>query len=137
MRFTVPGTPVAKGRLRFIRSTGRTYTPAATVGFEGLVAHEASRVTSTLLEGPLSVDILAVMPRPKRLLRRKDPDGLIWCTSRPDADNVAKAVTDALNGIAYRDDAQVVDLTVRTVYAERDGQARTEVAIRPAGDVAT
>ena len=39
-------------------------------------------------------------------------------TKKPDADNIAKAVCDALNGIAYKDDSQVVDLTVRKYYSK-------------------
>jgi Holliday junction resolvase RusA-like endonuclease len=40
----------------------------------------------------------------------------IYPTKKPDADNIAKVILDALNGIAYRDDTQVVDLTVSMRY---------------------
>ena len=60
------------------------------------------------LEGAVSVkvDIYRRMPknRPKKLLREFD-------TYKPDADNIAKAVLDAMNGLAFVDDSQVVSLT--------------------------
>ena len=45
-------------------------------------------------------------------------DGLIRPTKKPDWDNIGKVVCDALNGIAYRDDAQIVDSMVRKFYGE-------------------
>lgn len=43
--------------------------------------------------------------RPKKVLRERD-------TYKPDADNIAKAVLDAMNGLAFVDDSQVVSLSV-------------------------
>lgn len=40
---------------------------------------------------------------------------------KPDADNVAKIILDALNGIAYLDDKQVVDLGVHKSYNATPG----------------
>jgi len=77
----------------------------------------------------LEVSILAVFPRPKRLLRKKDPDGLFPQTQKPDADNVAKLVLDGLAPF-WGDDAQVSDLIVRKRYVERDESPRVEVHIR-------
>jgi hypothetical protein len=48
---------------------------------------------------------------------------------KPDSDNVVKVVADSLNGIAYRDDVQLVDVSMRKFYAERP---RVEVGIREA-----
>jgi Holliday junction resolvase RusA-like endonuclease len=42
----------------------------------------------------------------------------LWKVSRPDADNLAKIVLDALNGIVFADDAQVVELIVKKQYGE-------------------
>ena len=39
-------------------------------------------------------------------------------TKKPDADNIAKVVCDALNGLAYKDDAQVIDLTVHKRFGD-------------------
>ncbi len=48
-------------------------------------------------------------------------DGAKWHISRPDTDNLVKGVKDALNGIAYRDDAQVCFLQARKQYAQTSG----------------
>jgi Holliday junction resolvase RusA-like endonuclease len=52
-------------------------------------------------------------------------------TKKPDADNIAKIVADALNGIAYYDDAQIVDLQVRKIYAE---SPHVRIEIQEAGE---
>jgi Holliday junction resolvase RusA-like endonuclease len=82
------------------------------------------------LEGPLKVVVRAVKARPKNMRRKADPDGLMWRTRKPDADNVAKSLLDAATkaGI-WHDDAQVVHLEVFSLYAEKDGSPRVEVEI--------
>ncbi len=52
--------------------------------------------------------------------------GKILPAKKPDIDNVVKAVLDALNGVAYRDDTQVIELHVRKSYSEKP---RVEVCI--------
>lgn len=130
--FEVPMPPRGKGRPRHtvVNGSVRVFTPKETrnweqqVGVAGL-PHRPNEV----IEGPVRVDILAVMPRPKRLLRKKDPDGLIWCTSKPDSDNIRKSVLDALK-TWWRDDSQVVDGRTIKVYAERTGHPRVMVRVR-------
>ena len=53
-------------------------------------------------------------------------DGKIRPTKKPDADNIMKAVADALNGIAYKDDSQIVNVTIAKWYSDTP---RVEVAI--------
>lgn len=64
------------------------------------------------LEGPLRVVMTFYMPRPKSL-----PKKVVWHVKKPDADNLSKAIGDALNGIAYNDDSQIVRLTAHKQYA--------------------
>ena len=64
-----------------------------------------------VLVGPVAVNITFHMPKPKSA-RKKD----IWPAKRPDIDKLARAVLDGLTGIAFKDDAQVVDLTVLKIY---------------------
>jgi Holliday junction resolvase RusA-like endonuclease len=68
----------------------------------------------------VDVEIVAVFPRPKRLLRKKDPECRIWHGSKPDIDNVAKCVLDAMvmAGV-IRDDSQVVSIRAVSVYASK------------------
>ena len=80
-------------------------------------------------DGVLRLDIVAVFARPKRLMRAKDPDGFILHDRRPDRDNLAKAVQDAIGSppegspLLLKDDARVVVGETLKVYAEKGGAA--------------
>lgn len=129
--FQIPMTPEPKGRPRAARVGGsvRMITPTKTRSWEATIAaFAASVLPRSPLEGQLRVDILAVMPRPGRLMRRKDPDGLLWAPTRPDADNIRKAVLDGMSA-CWRDDAQVVAGDTLKVYAEKDGKPRLLVVV--------
>ena len=53
--------------------------------------------------------------------------GLISPTKKPDLDNIAKAILDSLNGIAYKDDSQIVSLLISKKYSDRP---RVEIALK-------
>jgi Holliday junction resolvase RusA-like endonuclease len=121
--FTVPGVPVAKGRPRLttIGGKARAFTPAKTVLYEQLVALAAQRAIGGAgpLEGALSVTVTAFLPVPASWSRKKRDAALagdIRPTSRPDTDNYLKAALDGMNGIVYRDDAQVVRVVAAKFY---------------------
>lgn len=121
--FAVPGKPRGKGRPRFSRAGNfvRTYTPAETAAYENLVALEYQAVGGELLEGPVEVYVTAWYPIPKNLSKAKRAEmdrGLFVPHSKPDADNVLKAVLDGLNGVAYKDDTQVQMANVLRLYSE-------------------
>jgi Holliday junction resolvase RusA-like endonuclease len=78
------------------------------------------------LDGPgaVTVTVVARMPIPASFsVRRRSLalQGRILPTGRPDVDNVAKLVLDALNGVFWRDDAQIVDLAATKVYGQAPG----------------
>ncbi|MGH7921890.1 MAG: RusA family crossover junction endodeoxyribonuclease, partial [Candidatus Dormibacteraceae bacterium] len=81
--------------------------------------------------GPLRLAVVVWQPLPKALpksRRQRAPP-----TKRPDIDNYAKNVLEGLDGVAYRDDAQIVDLRVRKRYSEFSGY--WEIALsEPAGE---
>lgn len=120
--FVVLGKPVGKGRPRF-RNTGKfvqTYTPEATAVYENLVKLSFQQSGQHKLEGPLHMTIRAYFPIPKQTSKKRAElmeSGQVLHTSKPDADNVAKAICDALNGIAYDDDSQIVSLLVTKSYS--------------------
>jgi len=118
---TIPGEPTAKGRPR--HGKGFTYTPQKTVNYENLVKilFVEKYGQAELMTGELKVEILAYFGIPKSTSKKKALDmrlGIIRPTKKPDTDNIAKIVLDALNNIAYKDDSQVVELTVIKYYAE-------------------
>lgn len=80
-------------------------------------------------DGPVSVSIEVSAPLPKKRPKQVVDEPY---TVKPDADNVAKQVLDALNGLAYEDDARVTELTVRKVPRTRETQSETRVLVRPA-----
>jgi Holliday junction resolvase RusA-like endonuclease len=76
-----------------------------------------------LLEGPLAVRVIAMMPVPASWTNRaKDAAlaGLTFPAKKPDADNILK-ILDALNETVWEDDAQIVCALVVKKYAENPG----------------
>ncbi len=141
LRITIPGQPVPKGRPRFSTRGGkvRTFTDAKTVQYEHRAAWAISAATRSRELAPagvpVRVDILAIFPRPKRLMRKKDPAGLIPHAVRPDLDNVAKALLDSISQAGlWADDGQVTCLRAEAAYCEKDQQPRVDLSIYlPAG----
>jgi Holliday junction resolvase RusA-like endonuclease len=132
--FTVYGEPQGKARARTVRSGGKvhSFTPQKTADYEELVrrAWLASGETGYFNKTPIAVKILAYFQIPKSVSKKKREemlDDFARPTKKPDADNIAKIICDGLNGIAYGDDAQVVDLEVTKYWT--DGDARVEVTI--------
>lgn len=133
----VPGDPIGKGRPRGTSAGGhvRLYTPKKTADWERSAAMVMTSVwRKAPIDEPVEVQVAAFAHRPKRLLRKKDPDGLIWKGSKPDADNICKCVLDSLvmAGV-LRDDSLVVKITIQDFYAERDRGPRICLRMRPIG----
>lgn len=125
--FLIPGEPTGKGRPRFTRS-GHTYTPERTASYEQAVqqAYRAEFPDAEPIPAgvPVAVKIVAGYGIPKSTSKVKTERmlaGEIRPTKKPDADNVAKAICDALNGLAYHDDSQITMLCVSKHYAKNPG----------------
>ncbi len=133
IQFTVYGVPVGKARARFVRATGRTYTPTKTRSFEALLREYAHGAMNSAepMQGPLRVTVEAVFPKAPSWSRKK-ADAAIWHTSKPDADNLVKCL-DGLNGVVWRDDAQIADARVTKKYST-DGSAWLRVVIEQMGE---
>lgn len=118
--FVIPGEPMGKGRPRFER--GHARTPEKTRQYEELVqyyylaqCHYAPFPKDT----PLAVTIEAIFGAAKSdsvKKRQAKLCGLLRPTKKPDFDNLAKIVCDALNGVAWHDDAQIVNAQVIKLY---------------------
>lgn len=133
--FTVPGTPVGKGRPKVASRGGRfaqLYTPEKTANYEGFVAHTGQVAMNgrDLIAGAVSVRLDIRLPVPASWSKRKQSqalDGQVLPTKKPDIDNVEKAIFDGLNGVVWNDDVQVVEVTKRKRYSAVPG---VQVVIR-------
>lgn len=122
--FTVPGQPQGKGRPRIskIGQHARMFTPAKTVAYEGLIAHEAQLALrgAPLLDGPVDVNLHIECQVPASWSQKKQRlalAGEIFPTTKPDIDNVVKAIFDGCNGVLWRDDVQVVNVCIAKRYS--------------------
>jgi len=123
--FEIPGQPQGKGRPRFAVRNGRvsTRTPDATMVYENYVRvmYQNSNGIRFPDGSALTMDVLAFYQIPKSASKKKKNDmqsEKIRPTTKPDADNVVKVIADSLNGLAYRDDAQIVECRIRKFYSD-------------------
>ena len=114
------------------------YTPKATVVYEQRIAKSfckalVERATAWPVDGIYSLTVHAYFPVPKSWSagkRKKAHAGLLRPTIVPDGDNILKAVCDALNGLAWRDDKQVATCLIAKEYVSGDeAEAGLEVQI--------
>lgn len=125
IQFFVRGIPKGKARPRVTR-TGHAYTPAATVAWEKQVKLAAVHAMgSTPMPDGYFVMRLTFCFTPPKSYAKKRRESLLGDGSpmphKPDIDNLVKSVLDACNGIAYKDDAAVVEIDARKRYGEEDG----------------
>ena len=142
IEFFVPGAPIGKGRPRAARRGAGVvmFTPEKTAGYEALVAATASNAmrakAGPLFTGPLEAVLEMRIPIPVSLSKAHKAAALAGTelpTSKPDIDNVAKAILDACNGVVFRDDAQVVMLVATKAFSDEPG---VRVVIREFGWIA-
>ena len=143
--FKFKGEPVGKGRPRVTARRSKTndnavfahaYTPRKTRDFEDAIRFEfmascCDKMPVYPKGTPLKVDMTFAFGIPKSYSKKKREqclNGIIQHTKKPDADNVAKAVLDALSGYAMEDDSQVVVMQLEKIYAE---EPYVEVKIYP------
>lgn len=125
IRFDVPGEPGAKGRPRFSTRGGfvKTYTDKKTELYESLVrnAYLNRYAEEPTVTGEVKVEIQAHFGIPKSTSKKNRADmisGKIRPMKKPDVDNIAKAILDALNGIAFEDDKNITELVIGKHYSE-------------------
>jgi Holliday junction resolvase RusA-like endonuclease len=134
LAFVIPGPMRGKGRPRFVRATGRAYTPDTTMNAEAWVKHCASQAGATPIDGPVALHMDIMVGIPPSWTKKKRAaalSGEVRPTQKPDLDNVVKLVGDALNGIAWNDDKQIVEIKISRRYAEIE---RSLVTISAVGE---
>lgn len=114
MIIKILGNPVAQGRPRAFRrgSFIGMYDPKKSKDWKSTVARQAVQQGASMLSGALKMDLIFFMPRPKSLSKK-----IIYHTKKPDLDNLVKAIKDALEGICYKNDSQVVESSEKKIYA--------------------
>lgn len=142
--FHVPTIPVAQPRQRHrvIAAQGRTfvgnYTPAKhpVNAFKASVQMAARQAyQGPPIAGALELTVVFLFPRPGRLVWKKRPMPRCHHASKPDCENVLKALQDALSGIVFVDDAQVCSVKMQKWYAAGDEQPGCEVEIVPLSEI--
>lgn len=132
---TIPGTPIAKKRPRFVKrgNFARAYNDQQTE--EGRFLWEVKQqFRGEPLAGALVMYVTFYMPRPKghfgtgRNVDKLKSSAPVHHTKKPDLDNLVKFVKDCLNEVAWVDDSQVVT----TLSNKKYGKPRTEISIWPA-----
>ena len=127
--FEVEGDPVPQPRPRVSTAGGfaRAYVPKghAVHAYRAAIAAAARAAGVTQADEPLNVVIDAVFARPKSHMRKAGVKPDAPSLPRPDVDNVAKAVLDALQDV-IGDDTNVARLVVEKSYGT---EGRTTVRI--------
>jgi Holliday junction resolvase RusA-like endonuclease len=124
--FTVEGTPKVQKQTQWNRKRG--YDPSS-LDRKQIIWQISPYAPKEPLEGAIEMDVVFYMPMPKvsRIKTRAMINGSVYPIVRPDIDNMAYILTNAMKGIYYRDDSQIVDLSLRKRYAENP---RTVVKVR-------
>lgn len=126
--FVVPGEAVGKGRPRVstIGGHARMFTPKKTANYESLIAMAAQAAMQgrDLIVGPVLVEMKIFVSVAASWSKKKTAEalqGLVMPTKKPDADNVLKAICDGINGIVFKDDVQVVNVSMSKRFGETPG----------------
>ena len=132
MKIFIPGEPIAQPRAKVSTKNGfaRAYTERdhPIHAYKQAVRLAYVNAGGDVLEGPVSIRIVCWFGRPKShsKKRRQQREPKI---TKPDLDNVGKAILDALNEIAYNDDGQVYSLTVEKWYVGPYDSIGTEIEV--------
>lgn len=123
--FVVPGEAVGKGRPRVTTIGGhaRMFTPAKTASYENLIAIAAQTAMAgrELIAGPVLMELKIIVSVAQSWSKKKRAEALageVKPTKKPDIDNVLKAICDGINGIVFKDDVQVTNVSMSKKFGE-------------------
>lgn len=129
IRFSIPGDPQGWARTR--TNNGSHFTAPPTRGYQNTIRWMAKAAGAKVLDGPLGIEITAHYRIPASATKSRREamlHGDDYPTKKPDIDNVVKNVLDALNKLAWNDDAQVVSLSVLKLWSD---EPRVDVDVFP------
>ena len=121
--FEVEGKIVGKERPRVNMYSGMIYTPNKTKDYEFLIqqSFKIQNPHFTMLEGRISIEIIAYMSIPKNTSNVKTKamlENQLSPTKKPDIDNIAKSILDSMNKFVFKDDNQVSKISVEKRFGE-------------------
>ena len=121
--FVIHGEAVAQARPRFDRRTGRAYDSKDSRSWKERVYFSAlPHKPDELITKPVLMRVAIYKSIPKSWSKRKKADAaidLIRPTGKPDLSNIVKGIEDALNGVIWQDDSQIVGLEVVKHYTDK------------------
>lgn len=132
MRITIPIAPKPQSRSRFNGRTKRAYEASAMTAYKRAVSTHIMAYKPTLLEKcPISVHVTFYVYPPKYIRTDKKLVNLLesealYVDKKPDLDNYFKAVTDAAEGLLYKNDSQIAAITMQKLYSL---DPRTEIEV--------
>lgn len=127
----IPGKPKGKQRPRVVR--GHAFTPQETKDYEQMIAMLWKCERYGISDKPIEIDITAFYLVPKSWSKKKQEavrSGDIKPTVKPDIDNIVKIVLDGLNGVAFTDDKQVIEIQAQKCYVFDDEQEGVFVDVK-------
>lgn len=131
---TILGEPVGQGRPRAVRMGAlgvRMHPPKKSSEWQALAAQQFVNVWGSreMRDAPVRLVVEAVGPRPKSVLKRLGA-GRLWGETKPDLDNVVKAVADALvQACVLRDDTLVAQIHAAKYVAAHGEGPRVRVTL--------
>lgn len=134
MEFFVPGIPAPGGSKRHIGGGRIIEDCTRTKGWRACVALAAMQAGCTPMDGPLSVMMVFTMPRRKFHYRKNGtlkPAAPACPTTKPDTTKLVRSTEDALTGICWHDDAQVVQQMSAKIYESAGRPPGVSITIRP------
>lgn len=130
IEFTVNEKPVPQPRPRVVRMKNgqtRAYNSEKSVVYKRIVKaaalSEMNKQRLTMTDRPLAMRLTFVFSPPKSYTKKKleaVKSGELRYTKKPDLDNLAKAILDACNNTVYKDDSQIITLSINKEYGHTD-----------------
>jgi crossover junction endodeoxyribonuclease RusA len=114
IKFTVDGNPVPQGSMKIINGHILHSQGSALAVWRSSIALAGRFAGAKPVEGAIGVEVTFKVRRPKTVIREHP-------TVAPDLDKYVRGLLDALTGIAYNDDSQVVEVIAKKIYADNAG----------------
>lgn len=133
---TIWGKPIATERTRFDARRKIAYKPSKTRNAMSrrivLIKQHINQNSLPMIENePIRVELDFYHPRPKRLMRKKDPSEPIPKTTKPDVDNLAKLILDsATQSGLWADDNLITQLEIRDWFVEKTTEPKSVMIVK-------